>query len=349
MFSSDKLDSFILKLMRDGVTPSLCISIMDHEKILYRNVQGYRAILPYEEEANYETLYDMASLSKIVQTTMLCCRLMEKGRIALDTKIGDVLDFSGNYGEVTVFQLMTHTGGFIPEMRLWNYVDTPEQAISFILKQPHHYEPGKSEAYSCFGYIILGKMLEKVTGMPLDAAAVKYVYEPLGMTHTLCNPYEKGYRNIASTEIDELTGKVIKGVVHDENARFLGGVSGNAGVFSSLADMEILMKMILNRGKLDDGSSFLSEEMIDRFYTNYTPGMPESRGLGFFIGLQGNPPIHIGGNFVGFGHTGFTGPSLWIVPEMDRACCILANRVHPSREERRLLEKRKDLHDLVFV
>ena len=348
MFSPGKIDEFIHGLVGDGVTPSLCISIVDHEKVLYRNAVGKKAILPYEEDVDYDTLYDMASISKIVQTTMLACRLIDEGRLSLDTRISDVLDNPGRYGSATVLDLMTHRGGFIPEMRLWNYVDTPRQAIDFILDQEPIYEIGKSEAYSCFGYIILGVMLEKVTGLRLDEAARRYVYEPLGMTHTLSNPLEKGIENIASTEIDELTGKVIRGVVHDENARFLGGVAGNAGVFSTLDDMEKLMKMILCRGLLEDGTRFLSEDIIDMFYRNFTPGMPESRGLGFFIGLQGNPPIHIGGSFVGFGHTGFTGPSIWIVPEMDRAVTVLANRVHPTRNERRLIEKRKDLHDLVF-
>ena len=348
MHSSEILDSFLFKIMRDNLTPSLCVTVVDHDKVLYKNVQGYRAVLPYEEEADEDTLYDLSGLSKVVQTALLAARLIEKGQLSFDTKVSDVLEFSGNYADVTVLELLTHTAGFVSEMRLSDYVDTPEKAISFILKTKPMYERGKGEAYSCFGYIILGKILEKVAGIPLEAAAVKYVYEPLGMSHTFLNPYEKGYRNIASTDFDELTGKMIKGIVHDENSKFLGGVAGNAGVFSNLADMEIVMKMFLNKGKLPDGSEFLSEEMVDKMTSDYTPGYPDARGIGFILGTRGNPPIHMDRDYVGYGHTGFTGTSMWIVPEKDLAVCLLTNHIHPSKGEHRLIGRLKDFHDMIF-
>ena len=348
MFSSDTLDSFLFRIMKDGLTPSLCISVVDHEKVLYKSAMGYRAVLPYEEDADIDTLYDLSGITKVVQTTMLALRLIERDRLSFDTTVGEMLPDAGEYSDVTVLQLLTHTSGFAPELRLSDYVDTPERAIERILKTPKMYETGKGEAYSCFGYIILGRMLEIAARMPLEAASVKYVYEPLGMSHTFTNPYEKGYRNIASTDFDELTGKMIKGIVHDENAKFMGGVSGNAGAFSNLADMSIFMRMLLSNGKLPDGSAFLSEDMIERLHTDYTPGLDNARGLGVILGSRGNPPIVKDFPYFSYGVTGFTGTSIWVVPELDRAVCILTNHIHPKNDEHRLGGRLKELHSLIF-
>ena len=289
-----------------------------------------------------QTRYDMASLTKVLSPTMLALRAWEEGELTLWDPLERFFDSVPEDKQgITVWHLMTHTAGFTPSFRLDAACAEPAGALNAILSRPLAAPPGGEPRYSCMGYIVLGKALETLYGQPLDALARERIFEPLGMRET---GYLPQGGNIAATEVDSATGKARVGVVHDENARFLGGVSANAGVFSCVDDMCRFAQM-LARG----GDGFLSPVTLQNATRCHASGEGVRRGLGF----------HLGGtreNFMGellppdsFGHTGFTGTSLVVEPKSGFYAVLLTNRVHPTRENLSLMRFRRAFHNALFA
>ena len=293
-------------------------------------------------EVTLKTRYDMGSLTKVLSTAMLALLALETGKLTLDDTLRRFYpDVPEDKQAITIRQLMTHKAGFVPSFRLDRTVDLPEKALGAILSRPLSKRPGEAVVYSCMGFILLGKILEEVLGEPLDQLAWKRVFRPLGMINT---GYLPTGGNIAATETDPDTGLPLCGFVHDENARFLGGVSGNAGVFSDLSDM-VLFAKILSSG----GAGLLSPAVFHQAVSCHTDGMETRRGLGFH--LAGTPE-----NFMGdlmplsaFGHTGFPGTSLAVDPETGFFVVLLSNRIHPRRENTKLFRFRRVFHNVLYA
>ncbi len=296
------------------------------------------APVPGDGRADAHTRFDMASLSKILGPTMLALKALETGEIRLEEKVRDFFpEAPEDKAEITVQMLMNHTGGFPPDFWLEEECEGPEGAVDAIMAHPLENRPGEKAVYSCIGYILLGKMLEKRMGQGLDILARDRVFQPLGMTETgYCPPASAV---CAATEVNRETGRPWIGVVHDENARFLRGVSGNAGVFMPLKDGILFAGMLACMGK-----GFLKRETMERAIHNDTPGQEAHRGLGFQ--LAGTPecffsdavPDHC------FGHTGFTGTSLMVEPESGYYLLLLTNRVYPKRDTPEFFPFRRHLH-----
>ena len=289
------------------------------------------------------TLFDMASVSKILSPTMIALRFLEDGLLRLYDCVGDFFpDAPADKREITILQLMTHTGGFADHFFLSDYTSDPADAAKVILDHPLAQAPGSDPVYSCMGYILLGKILERIGGAPLDKLAQIYVFDPLGMKNTTYHPAG----DIAPTELDSETGKLLQGVVHDENARFLGGIAANSGVFSSLNDMTALTMMLACDGRTNTGTAYLSPATLRAALINRTPlSKGEFRGLGF--NLAGSPK-----NFLGdlmsqraYGHTGFTGTSIAVDPETGLWVVLLTNRVCPTRKNTQLVRMRSLIHN----
>lgn len=296
--------------------------------------------LPDGPKPDENTLFDMASCSKILSTTMLSLLAIEEGLITLDDNISSFFDVPEDKKSIDIRALLTHTSGITPHVMLQDFTLDPKNVYDVILSLPLQAEKGKP-MYSCLGFILLGKIIEKVYKKPLDVLAKDKVFKPLNMLSTGYCP--KG-KNIAATELDKASGKAVCGVVHDENARFMGGVSGNAGVFSSIKDMNIFAQMLSQNGK-----GILSPASMLAATRNYTEGSDEHRGLGFHIaGTKGCffgdllPPDS-------FGHTGFTGTSVAVDPNTGFYCVLLSNRVHPSRENIKHLRFRRKLHNVLYA
>lgn len=329
-----------------GVCPSAALAIGTADRILTEACFGTICQDKGSRQVTPDTLYDMASLTKILSTSMVAFRFIEEGLLRLDDTLDDF--FPGTLydkREITIRQLMTHTSGIPDHFFLSEEASSPRRAAEAILTHPLCCKPGAEVHYSCMGFILLGRILEKLGKMPLDQLARQWVFEPLGMTATGYCP-KSG--EIAATERNPLTGQWLQGVVHDENARFLDGVSGNAGVFSSLREMERFGQMLAGHGVLE-GKRFLSETMLKAALRNYTPGLSENRGLGFKLAFGK-------GNFMGdltspdaFGHTGFTGTSLLVDPAAGIFVLLLTNRVHPTRDNLRLIRFRGLLHNRIFA
>lgn len=286
-------------------------------------------------EVSGETLFDIASLSKITVTTPLMLKLVENGQVCLQDTLKQYFTCPPDKADITVFHLLTHTSGLAAHIPLWQQGILPQNAADCILASTLEGKPGAQVQYSCMGFILLGKIIEQVTCLPLDTAARQLIFTPLGMGQTCYGPCQ----NAATTEKDE-NGNWLCGVVHDENARFLGGVSGNAGVFSTIGDMERFAQMLAC-----GGGGFLSAAAMRTATQNHTPGCAENRGLGFK--LAGGENDFFGDLLTpaSFGHTGFTGTSLVIQPETGLYVVLLTNRVHPTRDAVNLTRLRRTLHN----
>lgn len=310
--------------------PCAAVAIGCKDKLLHKEFFGNRQVEPEVLPLKEDTLFDMASLSKILGTTLVALRFIEQGKLGLYDEVGMFFDNAYDKGGITIKQLMTHCSGLHPSLHLWELAKTPDEAADAILKSKFEYETGSQVMYSCMGFILLAKILEKIGGAPLDVLAQQEVFGPLGMKSACYNPKTE---NVVTTEFSDFHGGWTKGHVHDENAWFMGGVSGNAGVFASIDDMIRVATMLASEGKID-GEVYLSKRMLDLATKNYTPGMGEARGLGFQ--LKDNC-YSAGGDMIcdgSFGHTGFTGTSMYIDKETGLYVVLLTNAVHYGRDGR---------------
>lgn len=336
------LDSLLEKGLQQGAFPGAVAACGDREHVYALSCIG--KIAENGPDVTKETRYDMASLSKILGPTMVAFKALEAGDLSLYDPITRFFeDVPEDKQGITIFHLLTHTAGFYPDFRLDHMVEKPEQALRAILDSKLDYKPGETPSYSCIGYITLGKALEVLYGKPLKELAREMVFEPLGMHNTCYCPTGD---NIAATEVDPETGKAWVGVVHDENARFLEGNSGNAGVFSDITDMCTFAQMLSRMG-----GGFLSPALMKtaiRCHAASADGEVR-RGLGFH--LSGTPMCYMGELMppTSFGHTGFTGTCMAIDPDTGFWAVLLSNRVHPTRANANLFPFRRRMHNALFA
>jgi len=301
------------------------------------------------------TMYDIASLTKVVATTTLVAKLAE-GDFAvpldLDAKIERYLPewASGPNAEwrhrVTVRHLLTHTSGLPPFKEYWRTSKNKQDTLTKIFAEPLEYEPGTKEVYSDLGIILMAETIERLTGRTLDDLAGTYIFSPLGMNNTMYQPPKKSWPQIAPTEIDNnLRHRLVQGEVHDENAFAIGGVSGHAGVFSTAPDLAAFCQMLLNGGVYAH-QRILRRATIAQFTTpqQLSGG---TRTLGWAVPTEGGSSGHYF-SAQSFGHTGFTGTSIWIDSDRQLFVVLLTNRVHPTRENTKIQQVRPALHDAVM-
>jgi beta-N-acetylhexosaminidase len=301
------------------------------------------------------TLYDIASLTKVVATTTLVAKLVE-GDFAvpldLDAKIERYLPEwpGGPQAEwrhrVTVRHLMTHTSGLPAFKEYWRNSRGRQDTLSWIFAEPLESEPGTKMVYSDLGIILMAEIVERLTGRTLDDLARSYVFGPLGMKDTMYRPPKKLWPAIAPTEFDsQLRKRLVQGEVHDENAFAIGGVSGHAGLFSTAGDLAVFCQMLLN------GGAYAHERILRRStVTQFTAPQPLSAGartLGWVVPTEGSSSGHYFSPH-SYGHTGFTGTSIWIDPDRQVFVVLLTNRVHPTRDNQKIAQVRPELHDAVM-
>ncbi len=330
-----------LQLISSGVStafPCATVAVGVGHKVFVRQFFGHRQIQPTVSDITEDTLFDLASLSKLVSTSMVALKFIENGKLCLNDNISNFLDYTGNYYDCEILHLMTHTSGMPSGIPLFSMPHKNGEALRTILDAERCYKTGEEVLYSCMGYIILQHILENVGNESLDELARKYVFEPLGMKNACYNPVIAKCNGeatpIAATECYPHTGEWATGHVHDENAYFLGGVSGNAGVFSTLDDMISFAGMCSAKGATKNGDVYLSRKTFDLAVKNYTHDKAESRGLGFQLkGTQDFP----GGKLLSsgsYGHIGFTGTSLYVDYDTGLWGILLTNAVHFGRKNR---------------
>ena len=334
------LDALLEEGLRDGCFPGAVAAVGCRDQVFAISCVG--KISENGPEVNEATRYDMASLSKVLGPTMIALRAIEEGKLTLWDRLERFFpDCPEEKKSITIKHLMTHTAGFEPAFWLSEEAKTPEDALSALLAHPLATPVGAEVHYSCMGYITLGKVLETVYGKPLDVLAKEKVFAPLGMENT---GYCPAGDNIAATEVDKETGKAWQGIVHDENARFLRGISANAGVFSDIHDMIRFAQMLSGEGK-----GLLSPATLRKARECHAYSADARRGLGFH--LAGTPENYMGDLVpdCAFGHTGFTGTSLMVEPTTGLFVILLSNRVHPTRENANLFRFRRRMHNVLYA
>ena len=335
------LKDYLKEIVKTKKLSGISVAYVTEDSNYYLNVgfTGFKEYLNEKQAVDSNTLYDLASLTKVVSTTTLILKLIEQGQFTLDTKIIEILP-QIKYDNVTIKHLLTHTSGLPADNKLYKECRSASEMWEFTLNQPLQFEPGTKVEYSDFGYIILGKVIEHYK-MSIEEYATEAIFKPLEMDSTIYNPYSKGLQNIcAATEVSEERG-VIKGIVHDGKALKLNGLSGNAGLFSNTKDLVKFVRMILN-----DGYPVLNKESIELFKQSCTQGLNENRTIGWFYNDENTPVYNIGSS-VALWHTGFTGGSIYIDLENKKSIIILTNRVHPSREND-ISEIRKQVHTMLL-
>jgi len=329
---SPLLDQTVEQAIADDRIPGAVLLVGHNGQIIHRKAYGKRALVPAAEPMTLDTIFDVASLTKVVATTPSLMKLFEQGKFRLNDRITDYLpEFQGGKSDITIRNLLTHFSGLRPDLTLeppWSGYQT---GIRLALLDKPAGPPGAHFVYSDINFILLGELVHKLSGQMLNDYARTQIFEPLGMYETMFLPPPALTPRIAPTERLTPNGAPLRGVVHDTTARYMGGVAGHAGLFSTAADLARYCQMMLNRGQLE-GARLFSPLTIEKFTTPQSPpDQPILRGLGWDIDspLSGNRGelFPIGS----YGHTGFTGTSLWVDPVTGTYVILLANSVHPHR------------------
>lgn len=332
-----------------GIFPSAAFAVGVKNNLLVKEALGFKSVdnngtYHNSEHADTKTLYDIASLTKVLVTTMLTITALENGKLSLHEPIGNfIINIPDDKSDLTLLHLLTHTSGLSAHINLSSYLEHDDDPINFILSRPLIKPIGAETIYSCMGFIILQRIIENVLGDSLDVLANKYIFSKLSMKDTCFKPSSK---NIAATEYDYTTKKYICGEVHDENARFLGGISGNAGLFSNIDDMVRFAVMLSNKG-MNDKTPYISRAGYELLIKNYTADKSESRGLGFSVYDGKVWPAGDLFSLGSYGHTGFSGTSMFIDKESGLYVILLTNRVHLGRSNVKLFDFRRRFHNLI--
>jgi beta-N-acetylhexosaminidase len=345
----------IERSVADKAFPGATLAVGYRGKVA-RHAFGNLSYDAHSPAVDLRTMYDIASLTKVVVTTTLVAKLVE-GDFAvpldLDARVDRYLpewatgpDPHNWRSKVTVRHLLTHTSGLPPFQEYWRTSKGKPDTLARIFAEPLDYEPGTKEVYSDLGIILMAEVIERLTGRTLDDLAKTYIFTPLGMMDTTYRPAQKLWPWIAPTEFDKnLRHRLVQGEVHDENAFTMGGVSGHAGVFSTAPDLAAFCQMLLN------GGVYAHHRMLKRAtIAQFTAPQQLSNGtrtLGWAVPTENSSSGHFFSAH-SFGHTGFTGTSIWIDPDRQLFVVLLTNRVHPTRENQKIAEVRPAVHDAIM-
>jgi uncharacterized protein YbbC (DUF1343 family)/CubicO group peptidase (beta-lactamase class C family) len=330
--ASPLLDQTIQQAIEDGRIPGAVLLIGHKGQIVHRKAYGKRALVPTPEAMTVDTIFDLASLTKVVATTSSLMKLFEEGKFRLNDRVTQYMpEFQEGKSDLTIRNLLTHFSGMPPDLVLnppWSGYQT---GIHKAMLEKPNAPPGTHFVYSDINFILLGELVHRLSGQMLSDYSREHIFLPLGMRETMFQPPASLVPRIAPTERNGANGPPLRGVVHDETSRYMGGVAGHAGLFSTADDLARFCEMLLHRGELD-GTRLFSALTVEKFTTPQSPAdQPILRGLGWdidspFSGNRGDL-FPIGS----YGHTGFTGTSIWIDPVSDSYVILLANSVHPFR------------------
>ncbi|MBC8233544.1 beta-lactamase family protein [bacterium] len=376
---SNELKELLHQGIKDGVFPGAVAYVWEKGNMVFYEAAGNRSIKPQPKLMYPKTLFDLASLTKPIVTATLTMQLVEKKIIRLNQCVKDILEgetkgfpfqnphalsFGNpvsptqnpflwgisieefNQSNITIKHLLTHTSGLPAWKPLYLEAKEPERVVSYLGQIPLEYKTGSKVVYSCLGYILLGKLIEQVTGKNLDVLARELIFHPLEMYDTFYNPSPENTRRCAATEDSSSSQKrmtesyerhdwregVLVGQVHDENAHWLGGIAGNAGLFSTAGDLAKYCSALL-----EAGNGILSQSSVDLMKQNHTMGLDGSRSLGWIVMPDGS-----------LYHTGYTGTAIRLDFKRKFFAILLTNRVHPDATNTAILDFRDKFYGMLF-
>jgi uncharacterized protein YbbC (DUF1343 family)/CubicO group peptidase (beta-lactamase class C family) len=319
------IDPIVREAIHDGQIPGAVVLVWHNGQVLYRKAIGDRALEPRRELMTFDTVFDLASLTKVIATTTAVMQLVDRGKIRVNEPVAKyVPEFAQNGKDnITIRELLTHYSGLREDLNLVDPWQGKDTGLRLAYSETPVFPPGSKFQYSDINFIVLGALIERVSGTALDAYCDKNIFQPLHMTRTRFVPPAGWRPKIAPTQYDE-HGVMLRGVVHDPTARRMGGVAGHAGLFSTVDDLSKFAQALLK------GGSVLPASMVEKMSTpQQPPTSPNLRGFGWDIDT---PFSSNRGDLLpvgSFGHTGFTGTSLWIDPTTRTYIIILSNAVHP--------------------
>ncbi len=344
-----RLDSIMSEAIQDHVFPGGQLLVAKDGAVVYNKSFGSFEYNSKSTKVSASTIYDIASVTKVIATTSAIMRLYDEEKIQLDDSVVKHIPEFGSNGKekITIRNLLLHNGGLPAFKRLYLTCKSPKEVLDSVYQTETIYPVGDSTVYSDFDFILLGKIVETISGVTLDKYVDSVFFKPLGMTSTIYNPPSSIWREITPTEYDSVYRKrLIQGEVHDENAFALGGISGHAGLFSTASDLSIFLQMIMNGGSYA-GKQYLKPETVKLFTTRQSKN--STRALGWDTKTMNG--YSSAGSLFGeksFGHTGFTGTSVWVEPEKNIFVILLTNRVYPTRNNSKIMQIRPKVHDAVM-
>ena len=331
-----EIDSILIAYIRAQAFPGAVVSVGKGDNIVKMTGYGgytYQSIHRMQPESSF----DLASLTKVIATTTAVMILYEEGRLDIDAPVSRYLSAyrTPERQSITIRHLLTHTSG-LPAWRPFykDGITTRETVLGSILSTPLLSKPGEEYLYSDFGMISLALVIETITGEPFDQWCTQNIFARLGMNSTGFRGTGTSDSTVVPTELDDyFRHRLIQGEVHDETAWILGGVAGHAGLFSTMLDLSRFARMMAQKGRYN-GGEFLQTRTIDLFTTVVDTSL-STRALGWDTRNLGDEPSSAGQYFGphSYGHTGFTGTSLWVDPDSETWVILLTNRVYPSRNE----------------
>jgi CubicO group peptidase (beta-lactamase class C family) len=336
-----------------GTFPGIVLLVEKANILRYSLVKGFRQTFPTQEIMTEDTIFDLGSITKPLATAVLVLQLCEQEGIDLERKIGDFIpEIAPASGEITLLQLLLHTGGLPPDPLLYKELPDDQsvdrdRAVAKLLAIVPDKPPGTEVIYSCTGYLLLGQFLERTTNGSLDKLFREMIADTGRVGDLFFHPPAEARPRIAATEFCSWRKRWIRGEVHDENCFCVGGAGGNAGLFGTARSVLRLVSIFTTEGCLE-GVRILSPAGVRRMSNCLTQGMNSRRSIGFHMQDDNSP---VGANFSrsSFGHTGFPGTSIWIEPEKQLKIITLTNRVHLGREatDLKIKEFRRNIHSAI--
>ena len=311
-----------------------------HGRIALHAADGFAVLFPSRERMKVDTLFDLASVTKAIATTTSIMILVEQRKLGLNQRISELFPGFSKAAKrnIRIKHLLSHTSG----LPAWSDFYTRHANQRSIIEEiagsiELASKPGTKATYSDLGFMVLGAIVEKVGGHPLDQFSKENIFKPLGMRDTCFNPPFRNH-GIAATEFSNWRSQFIRAKVHDENAAATKGVSGHAGLFSTSRDLAVFCQMMLNAGTYG-GTRILSEKSVKRMTTNQTVELGSYFGFGWWVKRSGTPNVGERISHGAFGHNGYTGTSIWMEPKYDLSIILLTNRIHPVREGKPLQDE----------
>lgn len=324
---AEQIESIVNKGIEAGEMPGAVVTFASRSQILFQRAYGDRQVEPTRQPMTVDTVFDLASLTKPIATGTSVMLLIQSGKVELEQPVSEYLpEFAPNGKDaITVKDLLLHIGGLIPDNALRDYQQGQKEAWHRICQLSLRSPPGDKFAYTDVGFIVLGELVHRVSGLPLDQFAQQNIFQPLEMDDTTFNPTDDLIVRAAPTE--KRGGDWIKGEVHDPRAHLMDGVAGHAGLFSTATDLVKYGQMMLSEGKSKETilnqstfKLFTKPRQIPRgsrtFAWDHQSPYSSNRGQSFSVSA--------------FGHGGFTGTVMWIDPEQERIFVFLSNRLHPD-------------------
>ncbi|MCR5445252.1 MAG: serine hydrolase [Bacteroidales bacterium] len=346
-----RIDTIIERAIGDTAMPGCQVVVMHKGRVILNRAYGHQTYDPQSPEVTPQTLYDVASLTKAMATTLAIMKLVDDDQVGLGDKLSKYLPYlkKTDKDDITIRQALSHQTSLKAFDNYWKKTSNRDSLLLLVAQSSLVEKP----VYSDFNFMLLGDVVEKVTGQSLEQYVTEQFYTPMGLRRTTFRPLNHGIAltQIAPTEQDSSRG-LIHGIVHDPNANAMGGVSGHAGLFSTAEEVAKLMQMLLNGGQLD-GTRYIKEKTVETFTRRHFEKQGNRRALGFdkqLINPNRNGQAAFEATQASYGHTGFTGTMLWVDPEYDLVYVFLSNRVYHSAADNKLarLNVRTDVQSIIY-